>query len=59
MRGLKAEESAQVTMDTLRNYYNFIKPHQSLKGQTPAEKANIDLNLGKNKWLSLIKKASS
>jgi len=37
---------------------NFIRPPQSLKGKTPAEMANIDLGLGKNKWLSLIKKAS-
>jgi len=25
-------------------------------GKTPAEEANIDLKLGKNKWLSLIKR---
>jgi hypothetical protein len=37
---------------------NFIKPHQALNGKTPAEKANIDLKLGKNKWLTLVKRAS-
>lgn len=37
---------------------NFIRKHQSLKGKTPAERANIDLNLEGNKWLALIKKAS-
>jgi len=36
--------------------YNFIRPHQALKGKTPSEKAEIDLDLGRNKWLSLIKK---
>jgi len=45
-------------MDDFRIYYNFIRKHQSLKGKTPAEMANIDLNLEGNKWLSLIKKTS-
>jgi len=35
-------------------YYNFIKPHESLFGKTPAEIANVDLNLGNNKWENLI-----
>ena len=56
MRSMK--EEIQTIADGLRNYYNFIRPHQSLNGKTPAEMANIDLDLGKNKWLSLIKKAS-
>jgi len=33
MRGLKNKESAQVIEDTMRNYYNFIRPHQSLNGE--------------------------
>jgi hypothetical protein len=28
----------------------------ALNGKTPAEVAKIDLNLGNNKWLELIKK---
>jgi len=44
-------------MDDFRIYYNFIRPHQALNGKTPAEVANLDLNLGQNKWLSLIKQA--
>lgn len=58
MRGLKKEGKAQVMMDCMRNYYNFIRPHQSLSGKTPAEQADIDLELGNNKWLSLVKRAS-
>ena len=38
-------------------YYNFIGPHIGLDGKTPAEEAGIDLNLGSNKWLDLLKKS--
>ena len=37
-------------------YYSFIRPHMSLDGKTRAEEAKIDLNLGNNKWLDLLKK---
>ncbi len=37
--------------------YNWVTPHQGLDGMTPAEVAGIDLALGQNKWLGLIKKA--
>jgi len=36
-----------------------LKPDHALKGETPAQEANINLELGRNKWLSLIKKRSS
>ena len=55
MRGFKNEESAQQIIEGFRAYYNFIRKHQSLKGKTPAEIANIDLNLEGNKWLEIIK----
>jgi hypothetical protein len=29
----------------------------SVEGKTPAEESGIDLELGQNKWLSLIKKS--
>ena len=45
-------------IDGFRIYYNFIRPHQGLNGMTPAEKANLNLNLGQNKWLSLIKQSA-
>jgi len=34
---------------------NFVNPHQSLDGKTPAEEANIDLRLGRMKLYNLIK----
>jgi transposase-like protein len=42
----------------LRNIiYNYINPHTSLKGRTPAEAAGIKMSLGQNKLLNLIKYA--
>lgn len=58
MRGMKSQETAEELMEGFRTYYNFIRPHMSLDGKTPAEASGIDLELGENKWLSLIRKAS-
>ena len=55
---LRGRKRKDVIADGFRIYYNFIKPHMALDGKTPAEKANIDLELGINKWLSLIKKSA-
>jgi putative transposase len=54
-RGLKKDASP--TIDGERIYYNFIRPHQRFDGMTPAEVAGVDLELGENKWLGLLKKA--
>ena len=40
MRGLVDEQSAQTMMDGLGIYYNFMRPHVALNGQTPAQSAN-------------------
>jgi transposase-like protein len=56
-RGLDHSESAQLMADGTRIEYNFIRPHMTLKGKTPAEACGIGLE-GKNKWLTLIQKAS-
>ena len=42
-------------MDLRRMIYNFVNPHQELKEKTPAEIAEINLELGRNKLLNLIK----
>jgi transposase-like protein len=39
-----------------RIHYNFVKPHQALAGQTPAEAAEIGVQ-GENKWLAMLKAA--
>ncbi len=54
-RGLEKEDSMFIKGHQL--YYNFIRPHDALDGFTPAEKANINLNLGKNKWMDLLLKS--
>jgi transposase-like protein len=36
--------------------HNFVNPHQTLKGKTPAEAAGIHLDLGRQKLLTLIKR---
>lgn len=53
LRGLKKQDTP-ITKG-FQIYYNFIRPHQALKGKTPAEESGIEL--GKDKWKSLIQKA--
>jgi len=38
-------------------FHNYIRPHQALKGKTPAEVAGIMVN-GENKWITIIQNAS-
>lgn len=57
MRAIKTSDSPFI--EGQRIYYNYIRPHQSLNGLTPAEKAGIKLQLDGNKWLELIKRSQS
>ena len=57
MKGFKAKEQTPA-IDGWRIYHNFIRPHQALDWLTPAEKSNLNLNHGENKWLSLIKQSA-
>ena len=58
MRGMKGDETAEELMEGFRTYYNFVRPHMSLDGQTPAEASGLNLDLEENKWLDLIRRAS-
>jgi len=53
--GFKNFKDAQNFMNLRRVIYNYVNPHQELKEKTPAEMAKINLNLGRNKLLDLIK----
>jgi putative transposase len=55
MRGLKKSDTPILTGYQI--YYNYIRPHEALEGQTPADKAGIEVK-GENKWLPLIENAS-
>ena len=41
MRGMGNRETAKLVMDGWLVHYNFIRPHESLKGKTPGEVARI------------------
>jgi len=53
--GFKSFDDAKYFMDLRRTIHNFVNPHQELGGKTPAEEAEIKLNLGRNKLLDLIR----
>ena len=51
----KSFEGAKCFMDLRRIIHNYVNPNQELNGKTPAEMAEINLKLGRNKLLSLIR----
>ncbi len=53
--GFGSFEGAEAFMNLKDIIYNFVNPHQSLRGKTPAEAAEIKLKLGRNKLLGLIR----
>lgn len=52
--GFKNFEDAKNFMNLRRVINNFVNPHQELNGKTPAEIAEINLELGRNKLLEII-----
>ncbi len=54
-RGLKKDDSPAI--DGIKLYHNYIRPHMSLDGDTPALRAGIDIK-GDNKWKTIIQNAS-
>jgi len=54
MRGLKIPDTP--TVPGYRICHNYLRPHEGLKGKTPAEAAGINIE-GANKWLTLIQNA--
>ena len=54
MRGIKIMNS--VVIDGYQIYHNYIRPHMSLDGKTPADMCNIFIK-GENRWKTLIQNA--
>jgi hypothetical protein len=54
MRGLKKKDTA--ILQGYQIFHNYIRPHESLEGKTPAEACGIKIN-GDNKWITLIQNA--
>ena len=50
-RGIKKKTT--MLIEGFMTYYNFIRPHSSMKGRTPARMAGIVIN-GTNEWETLI-----
>jgi hypothetical protein len=54
MRGVKKMDS--VIFDGSQIYHNYVRPHMSLDGKTPAEACGIEIK-GDNKWITVIQNA--
>lgn len=56
-RGLKALWSAPILMAGIVLQHNFIEEHTTIRDY-PCERAGLKLELGQNRWLGLIQRAS-
>ncbi|MGA3407094.1 MAG: IS6 family transposase, partial [Candidatus Bathyarchaeia archaeon] len=54
-RGLKKTDTPILTGYQI--FHNYVRPHESLDGKTPADKAGITVE-GENKWVTLIQNAT-
>ena len=55
MRGLKTTDTP--ILKGYQIYHNFVRPHEALKGKTPADLAGIKVH-GSDKWLTIIQNAT-
>jgi hypothetical protein len=55
IRGLRKPDSP--LLDGYQIYHNYIRPHEALDGETPADRSGIRI-LGENKWLIVVQNAS-
>jgi hypothetical protein len=55
MRGLKTKDTP--ILGGMQIYHNFVRPHEGLNGDTPADKAGIRVE-GTDKFMTLIQNAA-
>jgi putative transposase len=54
MRSLDSVMGADEFAAGMQTYYNYIRPHMGINGMTPAQMANIPINLIGNRWETMI-----
>ncbi|MGB7787291.1 IS6 family transposase [Methanoregula sp.] len=54
MRSFDSALGAEDFAAGMQTYYNYIRPHQGINGMTPAQMANIPINLMGNRWETMI-----
>ena len=54
IRSFDSDLSAEDFATGMQTYYNYIRPHQGINGMTPAQMANIPINLMRNRWETMI-----
>ena len=55
MKGLKRPDTP--ILKGVQIFHNYIRPHEGLNGDTPADRAGIKI-VGGDKWATLIQRAS-
>jgi len=53
-RGISTNKGADEYVDAMQVYYNYLRPHQGIHGMTPAQMANIPIDLSGNRWETMI-----
>jgi hypothetical protein len=57
MRSLDSALGAEDFASGMQTYYNYIRPYMGINGMTPAQMANIPINLVGNRWETMIRLA--
>jgi hypothetical protein len=57
MWSLDSALGAEEFVAGMQTYYNYIHPHMGINGMTPAQMANIPINLMGNRWETMIELA--
>ncbi len=58
IRSFPDQISANEFCAGMQVYYNYIRPHQGIEGLTPAQMAQIPINLSGNRWMTMIELAT-